>query len=470
MDQDSPYVSDIENNTSKDLTSIDSQKHQKRKRTLRVFTVLLVVTIAFSSIIAVSLYVWKYLINKDTDVTEGEENTEVDTGVVKTQTAEKFVVGFRKGVAGTTEEVVLYDITNDTVLSSYSEVDVGTAIGKWSPEGSYLPIQYVSQGYSPLHFYDAYNNDVLKVIDIDDTRNSEINLASYLTISTLMSNWLDDDTYIYYNDGLDKTLYLIDINGEIKKESGSEFSTYFNERLEFKTEINISNEGVYEEDIIEIKIDEDIAEIDPIGQIIGVVDNLLVTLEKLELSDLYIMGVLEEIEEDYDFDNMTEEELREIVEEFLSTQEESKLYLYSVDNIDSTPQSISIGNEGWYAIDAKIRPVYNTIIVLLYDSVFPEKAKYIEIDPNNTNLISTIVEIKVSEVPRSGFIYEFPAFGITLDGRWVIGYAYSEQSESYQNLVGTIKAWDLIEGKERILCEDICSYLRVYNPNDLWRY
>lgn len=362
-------------------------------------------------------------------------------------------------------QVRIYDLSKRKLVEIDQSLIVNNdalpGLGPLSPDGKYLPVYYFHPEKRPVFFYNLQDNKAIKVLE---TRKSGS--------SPNYSFWLDNQRFAYDYD-IDnsggKTILTINQKGEQGK------IPLPSPNLNSQLPLIFTNDHIlasYHNEQPQITVDGISIPGNPKGQIVGLLDSYLVTLESPLKPDLFntnsndnnsnLNQTLQS--------NISEQAKRAAIEQALRPKGNWLLHFYRLPE-GALERSIIAQDTGWLVRDALIRPVNKTIVIHQQDkSLPPYLSRYTEINPqkqDQRNIISQEAGFSYAENIMNG---NSSSFEITQDGAWLIGLQPSGSKGLIGEDLAQIIAWN-IDTKERVvICqkENInCHDLRVYNPSKL---
>lgn len=377
------------------------------------------------------------------------------------------LVAFTVYHEASSSSLVLYDITQkreitlDSPLST--ERDGLVNLGPWSPDGRYLPILIIRDSSlpNPIYLYDSMDGQARKIID---TR-SVPDLLSSVTSFNYLSRWLQNDILVFNlraspEENTDE-LVLISSTGHVSRVSRPSKLIRGNRRLEISSPL-ATDSATQLVATRHMKLDGNEITFDFKGEVVGVLNETLVTLESPEQPDLL------QLNENRSFtaslkQAATEIEAEQLLEQALRPTGDWQLHFYQITDGGLT-HSRSLADDSWLTIGAQIRPKRDTILIHQQDKQLPPfNSRYIEIDPKKVDERRLIAEGTGETDDERTY---GNSFYLSADGGWLIGYAPSENPPVYP-LGKTIVAWQIDSGEKLILCEDACDQVRVFNPETL---
>lgn len=379
------------------------------------------------------------------------------------------VAAFQKYITSSTSAIMLYNFSTKSSTNLTSSViiekDAGSSIGPWSPDGNYLPIQFhrslMDNKPLPFYFYDLRNNKGIKLFDNVEAEPQLKNLDLSFFFN---SEWLTNNTLIYSSKTENtkyKKIITVNYQGIIEEKTRPNETVMQNDRLKVIYSYNPPPAKI---EIEKVYVDNKELSFKPQYTIIGVLDNMLIALEKTQkeslLSQFDENGNFADPALQEDFNNAkTEEEKNKITNSLFQPKGNSNLHLYDI-NTGNITSSIPLTENDWITTESLIRPKKNTIIVLQRSTLLPDFiARYVEVNPK------TLAKTVISEEEGAS---EVGNFAITFDGNWIIDYQPSkEKIKDYPSFLQKISAWNIDTKEKIILCESNCYSLRVHNPYEL---
>lgn len=424
------------------------------------------IVIACILIIGGSFYIKNYHPNLLKNI--GSDNNPLDNKLPeptpKSNDQPKLPIAFIRWISDSPDKFYLYDLSKKEVVNTDPALTDPTLLGPYSPDGKYIPILEITEGIENpdfLYFYDISANKAMQVLTS----------AESFSLFYVNSKWIDNNTLIYdsnYNQEV-KTLEqkIVTSDGKISSSTIPYKSILKNKRITIEKIENPDKSITQQVSIDGKNIGQNFK-----GSAVGISGNALVTLE-IPLRPPLLDPNNPERAVDPAYEEAikkarNEQEVLEILEKYARPKESSLIHVYSISD-GSFIKSIPISSDGWYTIDAQIRPFSNTVVVHEQDKFYPPSyiSRYTEIDiqnPDKKRFISQEPGASVAEA----IVYGKVSFGISEDGLWLIGYQPSKL-DIPTNEDKMIAAWNLSSGEKIIICEDSCYYLQVYNPEVLVR-
>lgn len=377
------------------------------------------------------------------------------------------IVAFSKYNDASSSALLLYDIIQKrkipVTVPLAAERDGLVALGPWSPDGKYLPILIIrgSNFPNPLYWYDTLDGLARLIVDA----RSKPDLLSGVASFNYLSRWLQNDIMVFNlraspEENSDE-LVLVSSSGEVSRVSRPSKLIHGNRHLDIS--VPLATVGSSPSAVArKIKFNGKEITFDFTGEIIGIVNETLVTLESPHIPELDQLNENKSLTTSLNR-AADESEAEELLEQALRPTGDWYLHIYKL--VDgSLINSISLTDDRWLTIQAQIRPQRGTVIIHQQDGQLPPfTTRYIEIDVNKLDKKRIVAE-------GPGELSEERIFGnsfyLTADGDWLISYAPAEDLQAYP-LGKTIIAWRIDTGEKLILCEDACDQIRVYNPEDL---
>ncbi|MCR4264539.1 MAG: hypothetical protein NUV98_07570 [Candidatus Roizmanbacteria bacterium] len=318
---------------------------------------------------------------------------------------------------------------------------------RWSPDGLYLPFirntLYVDkQTASKLYFYDAENKSIAEMLQSNDDNYFKL-IGSSFSWSTF---WLDNRQFAYYMSGgmgpeecNSVTLEGVDSAAKCSRffATGKLRNYYDDKRL------------VYD--------DKDLT-FYPEDKILGVLGTDMVTFhwartEEDEAKDRFRN----------DTRQLTQEEI--LQEALIAATTDPKPIephtFYLSDLASGTITRTVSYKTDWYLISAQLVPFAPQIIMHVNDNYHqPTREKYVLINLSDGSFRELFTTRANREVTFGNYIWT-GTFHLTADGRWIV---YKEPTNSGNPFEYQIKSYQLETGTTRVVCEEQCNNLQVYNP------
>lgn len=369
-----------------------------------------------------------------------------------------------------TGQMKLYDLSQKKLVdidqSLTANKDGAPGLGPFSPDGKYLPVFFVRPGketffHYSLFLYSLQDNKATRLIEID---YSQINPYLY-------PFWLDNQNFVYDDYNRDystekMSALVVNLKGEQRKIplpseslSSPEPFTFANNRLEALYPHPDPLRNLLRSGQAQVTVDSTPVPGNPIGGVVGLLENYLVTLEA-PIPNL--SGLVQDIK------NKTGQEALEAAEKSWKSEGDYLLNFYKLPE-GKLEKSIIAQDPGWVVRGALIRPNKNTVIIQQLDKLISSPLyRYTEIDPKQPNQRKIISEeAGVSALAIISANGGSSTFEVTQDGAWLIGLQPSGSKSNLGEDLNQIAAWN-IDTKERVvICKQEkvdCTNLRVYNP------
>lgn len=366
-------------------------------------------------------------------------------------------------------EVYVYDLTQkkllppDQLLSA--EKKTLPSLGPWSPDGKLAPI-LMGGGINephPLYFYDSTSEKTKKVYEF--TPQDVQKYVGFSTSFWFMSKWLDDSHFIFYTQsgpqGSVVDYYTITIDGVIEKHTEENKYKVANNNLSFELDAtSASPSGTFVAK--NIREESRLMTFIPTGNVIGLIGKQLVSLEIPKTSSMI------ELSSDPTFmqklQGASEAESQKIMEEYLKPTGETKLHFYETFQ-GKELKTHTLQSDGWITTEAQIRPTRHSIIIAQKDKSLPPYTKrFLEINPDNLSNKFIAQTALLTNEPKLTMSTLDTTFSISNDGVWLLTYDSPSGA-----LDAAINSWNIDSGEKQVVCEKLCSFLKVYNSEQLVR-
>ena len=360
-------------------------------------------------------------------------------------------------------EVKIYDLNKKIFIPSDPQIlslkDNLYTLGKWSPNGDYLPILTIRPfgEPEPLVFF----NSVSKTSKIIYTfqENKESKYVSYSTSFWMNNRWIDDSHLIFYLEDLTKPSrkeFIINTNGVISEQTRAK--DYIIQNAALKMTEDVSSESAILKALL---IDGMMFTGSIKGKVIGLINDDVLSLESPYIPNIQDFSQDSKLAKKMS-ETKSESEITNILDEAMKPKGSWIIHLYNKKSGLET-KIHEIVNEGWAVKDIQIRPKNKTILIALQEKATPPFAiRFIELNTSNLTYRTVGQTSKIISFPGFSLSNLGEYFNVSSDGNWLVSY-----DDVVTETKSGISAWNLNSGEKNVICETSCSEIRVYNPETL---
>lgn len=369
------------------------------------------------------------------------------------------------------ESLSVYDFSTNTTTSikvgptgAASESAYFAEMGSWSPDGKLLPIQVAQDAMHDHVLILLFSIDTLQAKSIyDGPRNIDYDLG---TSSFGFAQSWRGNTQIVLGRGINGgQLNIIDLTGNLSK---LPFTGQF---LQQSNQLTYSNPLTSPTGSISaVTIAGNQTPVTIPGQIIGLINNLLVTLNSpkgASLADPQAMAKLETQFEELKKLNLSEAELASRSLAIMEPTGDTTLYFQPFDPKQSNFQ-IALTDGTWRSIFALADPAKNAIVVHQTDKLhLPQNQRFLLVSPETKNT-KIVYQSGLGNYPNPNYLssemFQHSSFSLSPDGNWLIIFDgdWTTDPSSSQ-----IYAVNIDTGEKRIICATSCIDYRMYSPTKI---
>ena len=377
--------------------------------------------------------------------------------------------------------LVFYDVVKKQKLPPDPVIEADKnymiMLGPWSPDGQYLPIlAYTGPASqeSNINFY-LFDSKTLHSKRIYGEPHTAENTVWASTSFTFTSGWIDNERLVMLderdNQGKLEAVTYINTIGKVIKIDYSDEIRKQNSQLEYSFGVGASGLTI---DSLRIGV-RDFTPV-PIGEIVGVVDEMLVVLNKPVPYDLMGSGgsgfglnkETERLIEELQKLELPEEEVHARTLDLLEPKGDTVLKFYDL-NDGVIKKEINLTDGTWQITSILVHPSKKTLIAHQIDKVMQtKKQRYIIIDLSSKSGFQTIfeegVESQLNQPYLSLLMNQGISFLLSADGNSIIGMRSFSKEDPHNS---SIYIKDMVSGREEIVCQSQCSDARIYYPYHL---